>query len=436
MDFFEKEQEIEKTDEINTVPPAVDESGADFVMPEGAVTNEEIVGSDFWEGITLPEMNAGKAEKKKRHIIPKLICCVICVAVGFGAAAVGARGQGWLSNLVTGGKNMTFTLPLADVPQWENAEKDSDGRYTAEGLAEACGDSVVCIEVYTGDTVGSSVGQGSGIVMSSNGYIVTNAHVVSSDAKGIKVVLNDGSEYSATLVGSDSSSDIAVLKIPAVNLIPAAFADSTQVKLGEEVVAIGSPAGYKNSITKGVVSGLDRTIILQSASTAVDCIQIDAAINPGNSGGALFNMWGQVIGITSSKLASTDYDGIGFAISTEQAKPVIEQLMAYGEIADKVRIGITFYTITEATAEIYGVKPGLSVAGIDESCDVADTALQVGDIITAIDGKDVTNYEDVSELLDGKKAGDEITCHVYRSANEYEDETEFDISFKLMEEGF
>ena len=160
------------------------------------------------------------------------------------------------------------------------------------------------------------------------------------------------------MVGQDSATDIAVIKIQAQDLQAAEFGDSTQVNAGEEVVAIGSPAGYYGTVTKGIVSGVNRRIRLENSSTIMNCIQIDAAINPGNSGGALFNMWGQVIGITSSKLASSDYEGIGFAVSIDEAKPVIEELMEKGYVAGRVKIGVTYYAVSDTTAEIYGIKAG------------------------------------------------------------------------------
>ncbi|MBO5447975.1 MAG: trypsin-like peptidase domain-containing protein [Ruminococcus sp.] len=405
-----------------------------FSMPEGAVESDEIVDRDFWKGLTLPEVRPER--KKAKHWLFNAAASLVFIAAGFGIACVSARGQGFLSNLVTGGKHMTFSLPVSDKPQSSSAVKDESGKYAdAEGIAEDCVKSVVSLDIYSEGSDFIAAGQGSGIIMSEDGYIVSNAHVVDKGTKAIKAVLYDGSEYAAELIGSDPKTDIAVIKIPAEGLTPAEFGNSEDVRLGEEVVAIGCPAGYRNSVTKGIVSGLDRTIRLESSSTGVNCIQIDAPINPGNSGGALFNMWGQVIGITSSKLASVDYEGLGFAISTNQAADIIEQLIEYGHVADRVRIGITYYTVSKTTADIYGITPGLCVAGIDESCDVAKTELKEGDIITSIDGTDVTTMDDIAGFVNkNKKPGDEIVCHVYRAAGEDSAEKEFDITFKVMED--
>ena len=163
----------------------------------------------------------------------------------------------------------------------------------------------------------------------------------------------------------------------------------------------------------------------------MNCIQIDAAINPGNSGGALFNMWGQVIGITSSKLASSDYEGIGFAVSIDEAKPVIEELMEKGYVAGRVKIGVTYYAVSDTTAEIYGIKPGICIVSINPDCDIANTDLAEGDIITEIDGKSTAGEVDIASLFSGKQAGDEVVCKVYRKTDSG-DEKEFEIKFKLM----
>lgn len=222
-----------------------------------------------------------------------------------------------------------------------------------------------------------------------------------------------------------------MIKIQAQGLQAAEFGDSTQVNAGEEVVAIGSPAGYYGTVTKGIVSGVNRRIRLENSSIIMNCIQIDAAINPGNSGGALFNMWGQVIGITSSKLASSDYEGIGFAVSIDEAKPVIEELMEKGYVAGRVKIGVTYYAVSDTTAEIYGIKPGICIVSINPDCDVANTDLAEGDIITEIDGNSTAGEVDIASLFSGKQAGDEVACKVYRKTDSG-DEKEFEIKFKLM----
>ena len=358
-----------------------------YKLPEGAVAAHK-VDEDFWSAVDSAKKRS-RYRERMRHAVARLCFMVLFVGIGIAISITSIRGSGWVRNLVTGDEKISFTLPVADKPKLDD-------------------------EFYQAD-----------------GYIVTNAHVVNAAESGIKVVLSDNSEYEAKVVGQDSATDIAVIKIQAQGLQAAEFGDSTQVNAGEEVVAIGSPAGYYGTVTKGIVSGVNRRIRLENSSIIMNCIQIDAAINPGNSGGALFNMWGQVIGITSSKLASSDYEGIGFAVSIDEAKPVIEELMEKGYVAGRVKIGVTYYAVSDTTAEIYGIKPGICIVSINPDCDVANTDLAEGDIITEIDGKSTAGEVDIASLFSGKQAGDEVVCKVYRKTDSG-DEKEFEIKFKLM----
>ena len=402
-----------------------------FTMPEGSVEEEEIVDRDFWKGLTLPEVyEKPRRQGTAKRVVLNIVMAAAFISVGFGIACVTARGRGVVSNLVTGGKHMTFDLKVDDRPETDDERRDEDGRYTAEGIAAVCGPSVVSLDIFTEQSELVPTGKGSGIIVSTDGYIVSNAHVVDKATNGIKVVLNDEREYAATVIGSDPRTDIAVIKIPAVDLQPAEFGNSDQVRLGEEVVCIGTPAGYRHSISKGVVSGIDRKVLPESSAMAVNCLQVDAAINPGNSGGAMFNMWGQVIGITSSKLASIDYEGIGFAITTNEAKTVIEDLMEYGFVQGKARMGITYIPISQATAEITGSRAGMNVQSIASDCDAANSGLMAGDLITEIDGVKVEDIEDVTAFVQSYEPGDEITVHVFRKVGDSEEEMDF--TFKLM----
>lgn len=390
--------------------------------------NRQSLDENFWEGISLPKPKKRKSAKFKALNLALGILLLIC---GFCIAMITARGNGWLANLVTGEKHIEFTLPISDKPVTDEKLKDDSGRYTAEGLVKAAAPSVVAIEIFDKEQALIPSGQGSGVIISKNGYIVTNAHVV-GNADHIKVVLNDLTEYEAKLVGSRGECDLAVIKISAQDLQPAEFGNSGQVNVGEEVMTIGSPAGYYGSVTKGIVSGLGRVTRLENGSIN-DCIQIDAAINPGNSGGALFNMWGQVIGITSSKLASSDYEGIGFAISSNYTKPVIEDIMS-GKVKDQgVKIGISYYKISEETARMQNTVSGLYVAEISEKSYAASSGLKVGDIITEIDGKKAIEIEDVSALVKAKGAGKSIKCHIVRLDENAESE-EFDFDIKIMKD--
>ncbi len=386
------------------------------------------------------EGSAGLARKRRRADKIKLIASTAAVTavvlIGGAMLTVLIRGRGWAANMILGGKNIEFTLPVADYPTIDIADKDEYGRYTTEGLVKAVSDTVVEIQIFksgSGYLVPSS--QGSGIIISENGYIVTNAHVVSEATLGIRVVLADGEVFDGVIIGSDQRTDIAVIKINTAGLKFAAFADSDGVSLGEDVCAIGAPGGFANSVTKGIVSGLHRQIAAQNGDIKMDCLQLDAAINPGSSGGAIFNMFGQVIAISSSKLASSNYDGIGFAITTNAAKPIIESLMENGYVKGRIKVGITFYAVNEQAAANAKVemRPGLYVVSVDDKCDIANTDLAPDDIIISVEGESITSLDALKALLDGKNPGDTVTARVYRPSLTGGGE-EFDISFKLMED--
>lgn len=364
---------------------------------------------------------------------------VIFVAL-FAISARTVFGRGWMKAMFTGREQgQHFTLPIADIPQLEEQFYQPDGRFTVEGVYNAVSPSIVTIEAFTQDSAFAAYGQGSGIIMSADGYIITNAHVLEQADLSIKVRTQDGTEYSAKLIGSDPKSDIAVIKVNAKDLPAAQFGDSDKIVQGEQVVAIGSPAGLEGSVTTGIVSGTDRLIRVKSTNISMSCIQIDAAINPGNSGGALINMWGQIIGITSSKLDALEYDNIGFAIEMSAAKPIIEQLIENGRVLDRPKIGISFYEISDVTAAMTGKTAGLEIAEISEDCDIFNTELQIGDYITEMNGIKVRSADDVYGIILKLKPGDTVTAKVVRIIGENEDSMEpeleeFEIEFKLMKD--
>lgn len=429
MDFFDENENAKEHSSDEDSAQEQSSSEPKFYMPIGAIDSENMNNENLSEAIRLSNR---KNHKSAKHRLAVFLLCIFMLCTGIGITIVTVRGHGFLSNLISGNQHMTFTLSTEDKPDVSESDKTADGKYTTEGLAKNLSSSVVSLEIFEKKSDIIPKTQGSGVIISENGYIVTNAHVVDNSDGGIKAVLSDGTEYQAKIVGSDIKSDLAVVKIPAKKLSPAKFGNSSQVNLGEEIMTIGSPGGYYGTVTKGIVSGLGRTTKFETGRIT-DCIQIDAAINPGNSGGALFNMWGQVIGITSSKLSASSYDGIGFAISSNYAKPIIEKIISGENVDGGARIGITFYTITTSSAQIRGTVAGLMVASIDETCDIAKTQLREGDIITKIDGKSVTEIEDVGSFISAKNPGDELTCHAYRK-NENGTTKEFDIKFKLMQD--
>ncbi len=255
-------------------------------------------------------------------------------------------------------------------------------------------------------------GSGSGVIISKDGYIVTNNHVI-ANAEKLIVHLADKREFEAELVGADPDTDLAVLKIAADNLPVAILGDSDQVRVGELAVAIGNPLGHElaRSVTVGVVSATQRSIMIQDRK--FNLIQTDAAINPGNSGGALVNGQGHVIGINTVKLVEEGVEGIGFAIPISDAKPIIEALIARGYVS-RPALGIWGMNIDEVTATVNNLPKGIYIDRVIEGGAAQKAGLQAKDIITAINGLTVETFDDLNQILKNFKPGDEINITLYR----------------------
>ncbi|MGN0456054.1 MAG: trypsin-like peptidase domain-containing protein [Acutalibacteraceae bacterium] len=299
-----------------------------------------------------------------------------------------------------------------------------NAKFTAKYAYDKAKDSVVGIVGYQEKEKKKIGSQGTGIVISENGYIVTNSHVIGDSKTKYKVVvLIDGQEYDAQVTGYDSRTDIAVLKIDKTDLKPADFADSGEVSVGQEVVAIGNPGGinFSNSLTQGIVSALDRDV----SHGNVSYIQTDAAINPGNSGGPLLNMSGQVIGITTVKIVNTSYEGMGFAIPSQQAVSVIDSIIKQGYVEGRVRIGLTGNEISSAYSSYYGMPIGIYVVSVDEKGPLADGDIEPGDIVTKIDDVDITSFSVLYKELDKHKPGDVVTLTYQRVDDAETEYTEY-----------
>lgn len=308
----------------------------------------------------------------------------------------------------------------------ESNPKDAktNDSYTAAKASEKVSDSVVGILCYSDDvpdqadtTTASS--QGSGIIFSQDGYVITNAHVIgnSKTAYAIRVVTSDGKVYKAGVVGYDSRTDIAVLKMDdAKGLTPATFGDSSQLEVGQDIIVVGNPGGldYQNTTTKGVISALDRKL---STSSLTKYIQTDAAINPGNSGGPLVNYYGQVVGITTSKIVSETYEGMGFAIPSQTVKSIVDTLVKNGYVEGRVKIGISGIAVTSDQASNYNIPQGIYVQSIVSGGPCDGTSLKKGDIITEVDGETITSFADVYAILETHKPGDKIKVKYYSSSS-------------------
>lgn len=342
---------------------------------------------------------------------------------------------------ITNGRPDNFILNVSSKPHNVENYVDENGKYTIEGLADVIRPQIVEIYTYTDKNSDVITGSGSGIIISDNGYIVTNTHVLDGMEKHV-VKTYDDKTYEAQITGRDAKTDIAVIKIDAVGLKPAQFGDSDEVIQGESVVVVGNPAGLTGSITDGIVSGLNRKIKTDTTGFEMNCIQTNAAISPGNSGGALVNMYGQVIGITSSKYATTTTEGLGFAITINEAKPIIEELISLGYVSGRVRIGITFYEsyagyMNVMFKEEFGfeipkeLENTLWIDDISKDCDISNTELKKNDFIVSVDGVKVSDYATLEQAIRGKKGGDTVKAKCARVSDDGE-VSYFDIEFKLM----
>lgn len=269
-------------------------------------------------------------------------------------------------------------------------------------------------------------GSGSGVIISEDGYILTNNHVINSadsssfyqvsDATSVKVTIyGDETEYSAKIIGTDSQTDLAVLKIDKTGLTPAEFGDSSSVLVGEFVLAIGDPYGLEHSVTAGIISALDREMTVDN--TTYNVIQADCAINSGNSGGALVNSKGQVIGITTLKLAGNGIEGVSFAIPINNTISIYNELIETGKIS-RPFVGISGLDIDEATAIRNGLTKGIYVDSIIEGSAAEQAGIQSGDIIVKFDGKVVSTMNELNSIKNTKKIGDKVEVTYYRKNEE------------------
>ena len=312
---------------------------------------------------------------------------------------------------------------------------------SAVDVAEKARKSVVGVMVYSS---GKLSGEGSGVAMGLSKdqkytYILTCAHVISDSGVTYRIQTLDEKNYEASLVAYDTRTDIGVLKVESNEIPLAELGDSSNLKVGETVYAIGNPGGseYFGSMTDGIISAIDRSV---SSTYTMTCIQHNAAINPGNSGGALVNSAGQVIGINSSKIAATDYEGMGFAVPIATAKSVAESLIQYGYVPNRPKLGIEYasvssYQLYSMVVAIKGLPAGsLVIAGISNDSTLSGTKAQVGDLIVAVNGQKMDDSSVLLDLINTGAVGDTITLTLCRIESRTYKTTEFDVSITLVED--
>ncbi len=306
--------------------------------------------------------------------------------------------------------DQAFTLPLAQPGEQE---------LSLQELYAACADSIVGITAYPEDQDGYY--WGTGVIADEAGLIVTNAHVIEGCASA-EVTLYNNESYEALLVGADAVSDLALLKIDCSGLPAASFGDISSLSVGDPVAAIGNPLSeeFRSTLTNGIISAIDRGMNYNGHTMSL--LQTNAAINEGNSGGALFNMYGQVVGITNMKMMSyfSSIEGIGFAIPSSTVKAVVDQLAENGEVRGRPSIGITVGAIPQEAVENYELPEGLYISAVAEDSDAAAQGIREGDILLAIDGQSVSTTEEVAAIRDTKGVGDSLRFTIWRQGETFE----------------
>lgn len=373
---------------------------------------------------------AKKPKKQRKPISRGGIAIALAVTMVFSCGL--GFGGGYFANKVntstSGSLNITKTSNSGTTT---TASSTSKANSTSE-IVKKTADSVVEIStesVVTGSFAQQYVqqGAGSGVIISQDGYILTNNHVING-ANSVKVRLRDSTEYDATIIGSDSDNDIALLKVSATGLSPATFGDSNSLAVGDYVVAIGNPLGeLGGTVTDGIISALARKVTIED--TQMTLLQTNAQVNPGNSGGGLFNANGELVGIVNAKQSATEVEGIAFAIPINNVLDILSDLKEYGYVTGKVDLGIDFTDITsDETAFYYGVnQTGCYVLSVDSGSNAEKAGVTRGDLVTKVNDTDVSSSSDITAALEKAEVGDTVTFTVSRRG------TSKTISFVLEE---
>lgn len=388
------------------------------------------------------DKNASKHKNKGLKIFFGVVAVCLVVAIVAMVLSVTAGGK-------PAKKPSAEELPstvLQDTPT--AALTDTNGELTAKGVYEKVQESSVGILVYANSGFNNQAlaGEGSGVIVGEDAtgtytYIVTCAHVI-EDGKTVKVQMHDETQYDADIVGSDSRTDIGVLRIRANGFTAAQFGNSDSLSVGETVYAIGNPGGvaFAGSFTNGMVSAISRPVDSQIGYEML-CIQHTAAINPGNSGGALVNAYGQVIGINSSKIASTEYEGMGFAVPSVTVKEVFDEIVKNGYVTNRAKLGINYFPAS--SNQMYSMIVGANqlpagtivIQSVTTDSPLANTEVQQGDMIVKVNGEPLDSTDTLPDLIEDAKVGDELTLTICRvdTKNNYS-LSQFDVTVRLVED--
>ena len=380
---------------------------------------------------TEPPVKPKKEKKPRKPVGKKILAAILALVLIAGSCAATSAFMSRRFN------NMMEDMVQSHAEEMGKLQEQINGMSTNRGgivvptdgtamtpaqLYATQVNSVVAISTTIQSGYSSGHSSGSGFILTEDGYVMTNYHVV-EDATAIDVVMHDGKEFAAELVGKDSSNDLAVLKIEAAGLPAVALGSSNDLVIGDMVVAIGNPLGELASTqTVGYVSGIDREVSTSGSITTISMIQTDAAINPGNSGGPLFNMYGEVIGITTAKYSGTtgsgaSIEGIGFALPSDDVEPLINDLIDYGYVTGAY-MAVTVQDMDSASAEMYGLPTGAYIVTVEKDGAADRAGIQPKDIVIGLDDNVVSNVTELTRALRNYKAGDTATVKLIRSGKE------------------
>lgn len=399
--------------------------------PNAESHTESAAGSSV-EPAAEPVVTDTPVQPKKHHggvgrvVALILSCAVISAACGFGGAILAQNGSRTGKTTVQQSNRTATTVNVKKV-DGQTLMSPAEVYASTVNSVVSINCSAVSTNIFGQQT--ESASSGSGFIYTADGYIVTNQHVV-ANASSINVTLYNGDTYPATLVGSDSDYDVAVLKIDAKDLPAVTLGSSTDVNVGDTVMAIGNPLGELTfSMSQGIVSCVNRAINVEG--TPFNMIQVDASINPGNSGGPLMNLYGEVVGIVSAKYSSyanTTVEGLGFAIPINDVQSIIKDIMENGSVGNKAYMAITAGTMTQQMAAQYKINAteGVFVYSVEDGGAGDKAGLKLGDVITKLNDTQITSMEDLSAAKKGFKAGDTVTLTVLRDGKEITTQLTFD----------
>lgn len=372
-----------------------------------------------------PKPAPQRAPKDRTERGAAVVLAALTLLLGGAAVLLGLRAGPVTLDAFWSGQPPAITLPTVNPVPFVPLQRAPNGDGTVLTLLERPqGEAMTLQEIYKKVSPSvvfiraatqQGIAQGTGVVLSADGYVITNAHVI-EDSFRVDVVLDDGQQYEALLVGSDESTDLAVLKLDAQDLTPAAFGDSDEMEVGDMVVAIGNPMGeeLRGTMTDGILSAINRDMDVDGRQMTL--LQTTAALNTGNSGGALINEMGQVIGITNMKMMAynSTVEGLGFAIPSTTTKLVVDDLIAYGVVKGRPMLGITVRPMDDGQRQERGLEYGLWVEQVEEQSDAWTQGVRGGDVLLSANGVDLYLNEDLLTLKDAMKVGESIAFQVWR----------------------